>query len=49
MAKDKHAFSILLYNNWIDKLRKIAHEQDRSVNYLIVKAVEKTYELTGDC
>lgn len=49
MSKEKHTFSVLMLNDWIDRLKKIGAEQDRSVNYLIVKAVGQVYELTGDC
>jgi predicted transcriptional regulator len=48
MAKDKHTFSILMLNDWIDRLKEIGAKQDRSVNYLIVKAVEQVYGLSGD-
>lgn len=49
MSKEKHTFSVLMFNDWIDRLKEIGAEQDRSVNYLIVKAVEQVYKLTGDC
>lgn len=49
MKKEKHTFSVLMFNDWIDRLKEIGAEQDRSVNYLIVKAVGQVYELTGDC
>ena len=34
----------------IEKLEKVAHENDRSRNYIINKFLkEKVYELTGEC
>lgn len=48
MAKDKHTFSVLMLKDWINRLKEIGAKQDRSVNYLILKAVDQVYKLSGD-
>lgn len=46
--KNDNTFSIRLSDDWKNKLEVIATEQDRSLAYLVRKALDYKYKLSGD-